>query len=140
MCQLCLKEILVGNILPHIFSLYQTILKTTKLWVDIPLKQHLVINWVWPLLQNSIVSYGKRCVIYSCSLKCVALCEMWILFALLILLCWYYCCDFAVVCDSLVRIIPQWCFTKLGHPWPPNLECDLKRNKSSTIMHPKLNS
>ena len=43
MCQLCLKEILVGNILPHIFSPFQILLKTIKLWVDISLKQPLVI-------------------------------------------------------------------------------------------------
>ena len=43
MFQLRLKEILVGNILPHIISLFKPFLKTIKLWVDKSPKQHLVI-------------------------------------------------------------------------------------------------
>ena len=92
---------------------------------------------MWPILQNSIVDYGKSCVIYSCGLKCVVLCEMWIL------LCCWYCCADAIAVLLLLCVIFLWGYflsvviTKLGHPWQPNLECDLKRNKPSKIMHPK---
>ena len=67
MFQLCLKEILVRNILPHIFSFIKPLLKTIKLRVDIPLKQHLVIIECDHFYKIALLVMEKGCVNYSCS-------------------------------------------------------------------------
>ena len=115
------KEILVGNISPHIFSLYQTILETIKLWVDISLKQHLVMIGCGHFYKIALLVMEKGVwlipVVWSVWLVWIAEIVVSIGILVLLLLLWFCC-----VCDLLVRMIPQWsCYhfrtplaTKLG--------------------------
>ena len=112
MFQLLFKRNTSGEYITSHISLYQTILETIKLWVEIFFKASSCHNWVWSFLQDSIVNYGNGGTIYSCGLNCV------VLIVFLILLCCWYCCAIDSVCLLLVRIIPQLCWIlKLEHTW-----------------------
>ena len=108
MFQLRFKRNTSGEYITSHISLYQTILETIKLWVDISFKQPLVIiecdhfyKIVLLIMEKVVWFILVVWIVWSC-LWCEYCCVVDIV-VLLLLLC-YCCCVW-----FLVRIIPQWC-------------------------------
>ena len=118
--QLCLKEILVGNILPTYFFLFNPSLKTTKLWDGISLKQPLVIIGCGHYYKIALLVMEKGVwlipVVWSVWLVwIVEIVVLWILLCWLVFWCCCYCCDFAVCVIFLWGWFLSGVVTTLGH-------------------------
>ena len=117
MFQLHFKRNTSGKyIIPHI-SLYQTFLKTIKLWVDISLKQHLVIIECDQFYKIALLIMEKGVwfilvvwSVWSC-LRCGYCCVVDIVVLLLLLCYWYYV---LIACEDNSSVV---LILKLGHTW-----------------------